>query len=266
MDNIRALVNNDINTIENNICNLINSNNDIIKDIEKFINGPSKRVRSIICLLYLKANNININKPIIKILSAGELIHNASLLHDDVIDNSDIRRGEIAFHKKYDPKTSVLSGDYLLSIAVKELLELKNDDIIQIFLNATTNMSIAELLQYTERHKNTSIEHYLKIIEGKTASLFEAILKSTALLSNIDTLLAAKFGKLFGLLFQINNDSQNDSIINDKKNGIKTIIDIVGIEKTESLKDNYKEEMRKIVRSLPNKKYSDGLEDLVNLL
>jgi geranylgeranyl pyrophosphate synthase len=140
MDNIRALVNNDINTIENNIYNLINSNNDIIKDIQKFINGPSKRVRSIICLLYLKANNLNINKPIIKILSAGELIHNASLLHDDVIDNSDIRRGEIAFHKKYDTKTSILSGDYLLSIAVKELLELKRDDIIQIFLKMSTIM------------------------------------------------------------------------------------------------------------------------------
>ena len=266
MDRIRALIRSDLDRIEHNLSYIIDTNTSIQTDIKKFINGPSKRIRSILCLLYIKANNTNADKGIINLLTSGELIHNASLLHDDVIDESDIRRGKEAFHKKYSSKVSILSGDYLLSIAVKVLMELKNENIMRIFLDTTKKMSTAELLHYTQRNKDTSLDSYIDIINGKTASLFEAILESAATLLNIDKIKAAKFGNLFGLLFQINNDKKSDSVLNDKKNGIKTIIDIIGIEKTESLKDNYKQEMRGIIKSLPNKQYSDRLEDLINLL
>ena len=188
------------------------------------------------------------------------------MLHDDVIDDSEQRRGEESFNKKFNSKVSILSGDYLLSIAVKYLLKTNNTDILNIFLNTTENMSNAELKQYSNRNKIISLQDYIDIINGKTASLFKAILESAAILTNLDRSTAGYLGEQFGLLFQINNDTQKGSIINDKKNGTCTIIDILGIEKTQGFKDNYKEKMREIIKIFPNNKYSKGLEDLTKTL
>ena len=266
MERTRALVENYIEIIENNFSNLVNNETVIHDDIEKFINGPSKRIRSIFCLLYLKANNASINDNVINILTAGELIHNASLLHDDVIDDSEERRGAKTFNIKYNSKVSILSGDYVMSTAIKCLMQINNKSILDIFLNTTKEMCNAELKQYTIRNKEISFNEYVEIISGKTASLFRAIMESTALLTDLDINSAKHFGELFGQLFQINNDTQNESVINDKQNGLNTIIDILGIEKTQILKDNYKEKMREIIKGLPNNKYSNGLGDLINLL
>ena len=266
MNTIRALINNEVEELEKNFSNLFEINTTLHKDIEIFIQGPSKRIRSIVCLLYLKSNNVVISDKIYKLLVAGELIHNASLLHDDVIDDSEIRRGNEAFFKKYNYKASILSGDYLLSIAVKNLIKIGNEEILRNFLSATQEMSNAELKQFLNRNKEIDINEYIDIINGKTASLFQAMLISSSILSGIKQNKEKTLGKLIGLLFQINNDFQTDSIINDKQNGIRTIIDILGIEKTQSLKDNYKKEAREIINSLPNKNYSKGLEDLVKIL
>ena len=266
MSRLRALVNSDLEKIERKISCLTDSDKGVYKDINTFVNGSSKRIRSVLCLMYLKANNAVIDDKIINLLVSGELIHNASLLHDDVIDNSDYRRSEKCLHKKYDIRTSVLSGDYLLSLAVQGILELGNNKILDIFLNTTKKMSIAELNQYAQKNNTVDLNNYLEIIKGKTASLFQAILESAAILSKIEAEKANKFGELFGQLFQINNDCQKDSMVNDKMNGISTAVNILGIEKTVILKDNYKEEIRKILASFPNKKYSEGLEDLIRLL
>ena len=266
MDTIRALVNEDIEKIEQELYKIIETNTSIHNDIKTFINSSSKRIRSLLCILYLKANSINISENLIKLIAASELIHNASLLHDDVIDDSEQRRGNLSFYKKYNPKMAILSGDYLLSIAVKYLLEINNSDILEIFLNTTEQMSNAELRQYSFRNKKINLDEYIKIINGKTASLFIASLESAAILSGIERYNARNFGKLYGELFQINNDTKQDSIINDKRNGINTIIDIIGIEKTQILKDNYKEQLREIIKLLPNNEYSEGLGALVEIL
>ena len=266
MDSLRALINEELSTLEQQLSYILKDSGGVFEDINVFINGQSKRIRSVSTLLYLKANNITIDNNILNILLSGELIHNASLLHDDVIDESDIRRGEKSFFKKYNVKTAILSGDYILSIAVKKLLELNNTNIIKIFTNATEKMSFAEILQYSKRGNNISKEEYISIIEGKTASLFEAIFESSAIISKIDTNKAKRFGNLFGVLFQINNDMLPESIENDQKNNIITIQNIIGIEKTNDLKDNYKEEMRSILYSLQINEYSKRLEELINRL
>ena len=252
MNKIRALINDDLDKIKNKLNQISGSNKLEFIDINSFICEGSKQIRSILAILYLKSNNIEITENIITLLSAGEIIHNASLLHDDVIDNAEYRRGKPNLSNIYSAGISVLTGDFLLSIAVKLLLELQNTKILTSFLSSTQKMSNAEIFQYSKRNKDLSIEDYLIIAEGKTASLFESILE--------------KFGRDFGIIFQINNDFSEDSIKNDIQNGLKTAVNILGIEKSSDFKDNYKQEMRKIIQTFPDNKYKQGLIDLIGKL
>ena len=266
MKNFKFLVEVDLKKIEKHLCDLFNINNDVLNDLNAFLLGNSKRIRSLVALLYLKMNEKSISESVINLLSAGEIIHNASLLHDDVIDNAECRRGYVTMSHKFNSKISILSGDLLLSYAVNYLSSLENRDILNIFINATKLMSEAEINQYIKRNNDIKIQEYLQIIYGKTASLFESIIKSCAILTNLDIEKAGEFGKLFGLLFQINNDMSEDSIKNDRINGVKTSVDIVGIEKTNALKDNYKEKVRAILEKMPDNDYKMALKDLVNSL
>jgi len=262
MERIRALLSKELEELEKNINSILGNNNELFCEINDFVFGKSKRIRSVLTLLYLKNHDISISKDTILLLSAGELIHNASLMHDDVIDNSDIRRGNKTLFKKYGSKISILAGDYLVSKAIKELISY-DDVILNIFLNAVSQMSEAEIYQFSKRDKNITVDEYIKIAEGKTASLFEAILESSAILHNLSREKAKTFGKIFGILFQINNDLQDDSIKNDNQNGVKTLLNILGIEKTQILKDNYKEEMRNLLADFKENKYKTAIEDLV---
>ena len=267
MNNIKALVNEDLNKVEKFLQNFVQTDNEILQNVSIFINNKSKRIRSIFCLLYLKALNKEINNNIINLILATELIHNASLLHDDVIDESEYRRGHNTLFSIYGSKISILCGDYILSEAVKKLLSINNLRILNIFLDATKKMSTAEVNQYMNRNKSElTQEQYLNVANGKTASLFSACLKSAAILSDIDDKNADKIGELFGIIFQINNDLQPDSLKNDKENGVNTIVNIIGIEKTLDLKDNYKKDLKKYLVNVPINKYKQGIEDLIELL
>lgn len=252
----------DIKNLDNKLFNILKADNEITENLNDFIKGPSKRIRSKLCILYLKSNNCEITDDIINLLTAGELIHNSSLFHDDVIDDAEFRRENLTLARKFDSKISVLSGDYLLVMAVKLLIKLKKDEILNIFLNSTEKMCKAEINQYLLRGKIPSEREYIDICEGKTASLFAAILKCAAKIKGLDENKAENFGKLFGLVFQIQNDLSEESRKVDKKNGIYTAIDVLGIEKTNSLKDNCKEMMRAISEEFPNKEYCSDLNDL----
>ena len=102
------------------------------KNLRDFLLSGSKFIRSTLAILFLKSLNSDINKEIYEILSAGEIIHNASLLHDDVIDNANSRRGATTIAKKFTSNISILAGDYLLSHAIEKLLELNNFEVLNI--------------------------------------------------------------------------------------------------------------------------------------
>jgi len=266
MDKIRALVSDELNMIEERFSNLFEIKNNAFRDLNDFLLGKSKRIRSLICLLYLKSFGKIVQKEIMDVLFSTELIHNASLLHDDVVDNSTIRRGVPNIYYKHGPKISVLTGDYILSIAVEKLLGVNNPAVMHLFLDATKRMSEAEIIQFEGRSGNVSIERYLEIVNGKTASLFRACIKSAALISGLEVSLAERFADNFGIIFQINNDLSPESVENDKNNGTATAIDIIGIEKTLDLKDNYKKELSKVLINIPENCYKKGIEDLIELL
>ena len=95
-------------------------------DLKDFLLGSSKMIRSQIAIYFFKAFNFKISELLIKIIAAGEIIHNASLLHDDILDNATTRRGILTIGEKYSSKHSILAGDFLLTFAIKKILETNN--------------------------------------------------------------------------------------------------------------------------------------------
>lgn len=232
-------------------------------NLKNFIAGKSKMIRSSLALLWLKTNNAELSEDIYKVLAAGEIIHNASLLHDDVVDNSEKRRGDKTIAKIFTPQISILAGDYLVSLAIEKLMEINNTRILGIFKECAKNMALTEIEQYFLRNQKPDIDTYIKICKGKTANLFSAIMESSAIISGTNIAEARTLGELFGICFQIKNDSDEESACTDKKNGIFTAKDILGIEKTLTLLDNYRGKLIKIIANLPNNEYKRALEDLI---
>lgn len=263
MENINKLVEKDLLAVETELLKFFSNNEDVYSDLQKFIKSPKKRIRSLVTTLYLKAFG---KEPNINILVAGELIHNASLLHDDVLDKAETRRGLTTIATKHSPHISILSGDLLVSFATKTLINNNDMQVLEFFQKCTENMSNAELIQYSLRGQIPEINKYLRIIEGKTAALFIAMLKSAVISANLDIYHAESFARNFGILFQLKNDLEKVSALTDAKNGIYTVKDILGIEKTEILIDNYLREIRRDISKLPDNIYKKGLGDLLELL
>ena len=251
--------------IENTLNNIIEAENDVFKKLNKFLSEGSKHIRSKVGILYLRTHNKIITDDITEILVCGELIHNASLLHDDVVDNTDERRNLPTINTIFNNNTAILSGDYLLSLAIERLIKINNKNITELFLKNTKQMIETEINQYLLRNKLSSPNEYIEICEGKTATLFECILESIAILSDLNRDEARLFGKNFGILFQLNNDIDEKSAENDLKNGVYTAYNIFGVEKTHSLMDNYKKVLINSIKSY-NNKYREALEDIINKL
>ena len=258
-----------MNSIETDILNI---NKEILNgfsepilenEITNFISMGSKKIRSRLALLYLKLLDIELDKNIYKILAAGEILHNASLLHDDVIDEACTRRNSTTISKKYSPKISILAGDYLLSYAIEKLLDINNPEILIKFKDCAKLMCKAEIKQFLLRNNIPEIEDYIEICTNKTAQLFKTILESCALYSSQNQTLAGEFGLNFGIYFQIKNDLEKNSAQQDIVNNINTAKNIIGIEKTQILLDNYYEEMLNILSKFPDNIYKRELRDLL---
>jgi len=147
-----------------------------------------------------------INEDSIKVCAVVEMIHLASLLHDDVIDDATSRRGKPSINYLFDSKTAIMLGDILYSKAFSELA-LMDKDISYTISNAVTKLSIGELLDVElSKSFNTSYDKYLDMIDKKTASLIEASAKAGAILSNKNRENFALYGKNLGLAFQMIDD------------------------------------------------------------
>ncbi|MCR5265619.1 MAG: polyprenyl synthetase family protein [Cyanobacteria bacterium RUI128] len=208
-----------------------------------------KMIRSNIGLLFLKSHKVDTAKYL-PLLGAAELIHLSSLLHDDVIDNDDIRRGKPSIRSEYNNKTSVLYGDLILSNALRLILSYNSAELSELFNATLNNMCRGELMQYAKTCSIPSTEEYIEKSRLKTASLFEFITEGINVISEKKLHFPLEFGTNFGIGFQIKNDL--DNILKNKtdiRNGIYTAPVIfsggveltnIGIEKTRCLIDNYR--------------------------
>lgn len=146
------------------------------------------------------------NEQTIKLCAIIEMIHAASLLHDDVIDEADTRRGSPSINAIFDNKTSIMFGDILYSKAFTELTTMPKDIAYNI-ANSVTLLSVGEMLDVDlGKTFNSNYDKYLDMIYKKTASLIEASAKSAASLAKKNQESFARYGKNLGLAFQMIDD------------------------------------------------------------
>lgn len=168
-----------------------------------------KRMRPM--LIMLMARNYGAANAVTQNAALGlELLHTASLVHDDVVDESAERRGQSSVNAVYDNKVAVLVGDYILSTALSSVALTGNNRIVTYLAQLGQTLSRGELqqLQNIDRQE-LSEEAYFQVIEQKTAALFEACCAMGALsagASDADIELARQFGQKLGLIFQIRDD------------------------------------------------------------
>ena len=142
----------------------------------------------------------------IKLCAVVEMIQSASLLHDDVIDEADTRRGQPSINALFDSKTSIMFGDILYSKAFAELTQM-NKEVAYTIASSVTRLSIGELYDVEMANEfNSSYDKYFNMIDNKTASLIEASAKSAAIISGKDKESYALYGKNLGLAFQMIDD------------------------------------------------------------
>ncbi len=251
----------------------------LAKELEKFLKAPSKRIRSLVTILYLRAAKMYLLPTHYELLALVELIHNASLIHDDVIDESKLRRGRKTLNDKFDNQLAVISGDYLLGMALKKLVKINSFEIIDIFADTMKNMCKGEVNQYFNRFKKTKLDLYIEKTTQKTAALFESALKSAVILAddkNIEN--ASNFALNFGIAFQIRDDLINFM----DKDTSKPAIDVeegiynapvilsdnpvVGVEKTKALLNNYITNARKCIDKFDESIYKNALYELLELI
>ena len=139
-----------------------------------------------------------------------ELLHTASLVHDDVVDESNERRGQASVNATYDNKVAVLVGDFILSTALLSVAKTGNQRIVEYLAELGRTLSNGEILQLTNiQNQEISEEVYYQVIKQKTAALFEACAAIGALSSGADedrVEAAKRFGQNLGIIFQIRDD------------------------------------------------------------
>ncbi|MCY4159374.1 MAG: polyprenyl synthetase family protein, partial [Bacteroidetes bacterium] len=177
--------------------------------IRYFLRQKGKRIRPLLVLLTAKTCG-GIRERSHRAAALVELLHTATLVHDDVVDESEKRRGAFSINALWGNKVAVLLGDYFLSRGLLLALDHEDHDILQVLSNAVKRMSEGELRQ-VQRSRRMEIDEdsYYKIISDKTASLISACTQCGALSANAnqDRLQSmAEFGEQLGLAFQIRDD------------------------------------------------------------
>ncbi len=177
--------------------------------IESFLRNKGKQLRPVILLLTAKMFG-DINDSAIAAASAVEILHNASLIHDDVVDNSMIRRNSPSINAVWDNHVAVLVGDFFLSTAMIKANETRDIAIIDLLSDLGKQLSLGELEQIYNAHTHTlSEDAYFSVIRQKTASLFVTCANMGCIAAGADkdsTARVTRFAELFGLCFQIRDD------------------------------------------------------------
>lgn len=225
----------------------------IIRDYTKhLLGGQGKNIRAYSVLVTAEDSEGMVDPNAIIVAAAIEILHLATLVHDDVIDNADIRRGIPTLQKKFGKRTAVICGDYLLSVALnlvaqipnkKDYLELKMPDFVG-------KVCLGELNQHINNtNLDLSIYQYLKIISGKTAALFEASFFGGAIFSGCnesDVNQFKRLGNYIGMIFQLSDDCidfdtseeiANKPVQSDYEQGVITLPLIHALKEKSELKE-----------------------------
>lgn len=234
----------------------------LYKPCEYAITGGGKRIRPFLVLISAKAVGGSFNQVYNAAISV-ELFHNFTLVHDDIMDNSDLRRGRLTVHKKFDLSTAILTGDNLIALAYENLLKDCSKNIHQIVLTFTKGiLEVCEgqsLDKEFELRKEVSLKEYKKMIYKKTAALIKMSCSIGARICSEDELfikIVENYGKNLGMAFQIQDDLL-DITGDEKKLGKKTGSDLIEGKKTylflKALEKAKKDDKNKLLNVIYNK-------------
>jgi octaprenyl-diphosphate synthase len=246
----------------------------------RYASGGGKRIRPLILvlsaetLLANKHSNTDITEDMFLASCAIELLHTESVIHDDIIDKEDYRRGKPSFHIKYGYNSSILTGDFVLGIILSICTKINNAKVSAELSTAATKMSEGEMMEIKlTKDPYLKDDDYIKVVEHKTASLFEAASKIGSLLgggTDEEICAMGNFGHLLGIAYQIHDDimdwNNEDRLFNILVRNNKQSAEF--IDRMEQLYISYtskaKNELKKINDSV-SKKHLEHLTDLTFL-
>ena len=204
-------MNSEIKNVEKRLQKAIESNDPILREASShLLSSGGKRVRPAFVILSSQFGPQKKTEDTYRVAVALELIHMATLVHDDVIDKSDKRRGRLTIVKKWDVTTAILTGNFLLALGLEHLSEIRDNRIHNIISNSIVNVGLGELFQFQDQfNSEQSITNYLRRINRKTALLIQLATEVGAITSeaNDETIRKLKMiGHYIGMSFQIVDD------------------------------------------------------------
>ncbi len=207
---VRKLVAEEITAVDRLIKARLYSDVILINQLSQYIIGSGgKRLRPVIALLSAKAVGYTGTRHI-DVAAIIELIHTATLLHDDVVDSSKMRRGRETANLVWGSEASVLVGDFLYSRSFQMMVDLQNMRVLEILADSTNTIAEGEVMQLVSCHDpNTTEQRYLDTIHNKTAKLFEAAAQLGVVIGGEATLESAmaRYGRHLGTAFQLVDDA-----------------------------------------------------------
>jgi len=211
LDKIREPAADDLRRVDEVILARLASDVVLVNQVaQHIVAGGGKRLRPLCVVLAARACGYTGPKHV-EAAAIIEFIHTATLLHDDVVDGSDLRRGRDTANHVFGNQASVLVGDYLYSRAFQMMVDLENLRIQEVMANATNTIAAGEVLQLMNAHDPDTTEAcYLDVIYRKTAKLFEAGTQVAAIMSGVDPEVEeamARYGRHLGTAFQLVDDS-----------------------------------------------------------
>lgn len=207
---LQTLIKNDLDNVNQVIRQELYSEVVLIRQISEYIiNSGGKRLRPILLLLVANALNYQGNQHY-ALAAVIEFIHTATLLHDDVVDESDLRRSKPTANAVFGNAASVLVGDFLYSRSFQMMVKTNNMAVMKVLSQATNIISEGEVLQLLNCHNaDVDEERYMKVIHYKTAKLFQASAEIAAILGTQDSAIIkafADYGMYLGTAFQLIDD------------------------------------------------------------
>ena len=258
-DEIRDLISSDLERLQKIIKQSLSSNSPLLnKIVDKYLETKGKQIRPIIVVLSAKFFGAEVSDGVLCGAASVELLHNASLIHDDVIDETKQRRGHDTINNTWDNHIAVLVGDFFVSNALACAIRTNDFRVISTISELGKELSTGEIDQIdVAKHHSIDEQTYFSIINKKTASLFQSCVKVGGYsvgASDIDIANLSKFVELLGLSFQIKDDIfdyfKDDAIGqptgNDLREGTVTLPLIYALSHTESPRH---EEIRRLADS-----------------
>jgi len=210
LDDLKQLLSADMAAVDQVIRTRLHSDVLLVNQVGEYIvNSGGKRLRPALVVLSAEAFGYR-GKHHHDLAAVVEFIHTATLLHDDVVDESEMRRGRATASALFGNAASVLVGDFLYSRAFQMMVEVGEMRVMQILADATNTIAEGEVLQLLNCHDaDVDTENYMRVIHFKTAKLFEAAMRLGAVLGKsnaADEEAAAKYGMHLGTAFQLVDD------------------------------------------------------------